>query len=269
MDISLPTRVIFSLGTIPVTDGQLGALLVSGAIIVGLFVSVSRFSLVPTRLQLILELIREYIMEQLENAFHSRSRAEAFFPLLMTMLLFIFVSNQFALVPLVFEIMANGVDVFRQPTSDLANPLTLSLMIFGVSQYMAFKISPLKHLSNFVNLKPLLSARSVGEVFNGMIEFFIGILNIVGEFAKIVSLAARLFGNIFAGNVMVAVIAGLSVYTQFFVPLPFLVLSTFSGMVQAFVFMLLSIQFIALAIDGATPEAPVLESGSLDVVPQA
>ena len=72
--------------------------------------------------------------------------------------------------------------------------------------------------------------------------------------AKVVSLSARLFGNIFAGNVMVAVVIGLSAFTQFIVPLPFIVLSVFSGLIQAFVFMLLSIQFIALSIDGATPE---------------
>ena len=54
-------------------------------------------------------------------------------------------------------------------------------------------------------------------------------MDIVGEFAKIVSLAARLFGNVFAGEVMVAVISGLSAYTQFVVPLPFYVLSIFSG----------------------------------------
>lgn len=236
------------------TDGQLGALLVSLSIIgFGALIS-KRFTLIPTRAQMAFELIHAYIMEQLENAFGSRKRAEAFFPMFMTMLLFILISNQFMLVPFVFEITAGGLDVFRQPTSDLANPLALAIMIFIISHYMAIKISPMKHLSNFVAIGPLLKARSVGEFFNAGIEFFIGILNIVGEFAKVVSLSARLFGNIFAGNVMVAVVIGLSAFTQFIVPLPFIILSVFSGLIQAFVFMLLSIQFIALSIDGATPE---------------
>jgi len=51
--------------------------------------------------------------------------------------------------------------------------------------------------------------------------------------------------------VMVAVIIGLGAYTQFIVPIPFLILSVFSGLVQAFVFMLLSVQFVAISIDGA------------------
>ena len=256
MDVSLPTRVLFSLGPVPVTDGQLGALLVSATIIlVGLLVA-RGFRSIPTRMQLALELVRDYIMEQLEGAFHSEERARAFFPLFMTMLVFILVSNQFMLVPFVFELTLNGADVFRQPTSDLANPMALAIMIFLISHYMALKISPMKHLSNFIAIKPLLQARSIGEAFNGFVELFIGVLNVVGEFAKVVSLSARLFGNVFAGNVMVAVIIGLSAYTQFVVPLPFIVLSVFSGLIQAFVFMLLSIQFIALTIDGATPDNP-------------
>ncbi|MDQ5919617.1 MAG: F-type H+-transporting ATPase subunit a [Patescibacteria group bacterium] len=72
-----------------------------------------------------------------------------------------------------------------------------------------------------------------------------GLLDIIGELAKILSLSARLFGNIFAGDVMILVIVSLSTYTQFFVPLPFLALSIFSGFVQAFVFSLLSIQFLS------------------------
>jgi F-type H+-transporting ATPase subunit a len=92
------------------------------------------------------------------------------------------------------------------------------------------------------------------DFFTAFVEAFVGLLNIVGEMAKVVSLAARLFGNVFAGNVMVVVIIGLSAFTQFLVPIPFLVLSIFSGLVQAFVFTLLSIQFIALSIDGAMDE---------------
>ncbi|MBT4856748.1 F0F1 ATP synthase subunit A [Candidatus Uhrbacteria bacterium] len=250
-DITLPARIIFSLGPVPVTDGFLGAVLVSVTII-GLFIYATRsFGLVPTRLQMVLEMISDYIMEQLKTAFHSTERAEAFFPFFMTMLLFIFVANQFMFVPFIFELTYNGFDIFRQPTSDFAQPIALSLMVFFISQWMAFKISPLNHIQNFISVKPFLKARSLMEFFTASIEAFVGLLNIVGEFAKIVSLAARLFGNVFAGNVMVAVIIGLGAYTQFIVPIPFLILSVFSGLVQAFVFMLLSVQFVAISIDGA------------------
>jgi F-type H+-transporting ATPase subunit a len=250
-DITLPARVLFSLGPVPVTDGFLGAVLVSLTIIAFFALGARKFSLVPTRLQMVMELVSDYIMDQLKTAFRSEERAKAFFPFFMTMLVFILIANQFMFVPFIFELTYNGFDVFRMPTSDFAQPVALSLMVFGISQWMAIKISPLNHLQNFISVKPFLKARSPMEFFTAAVEAFVGILNIVGEGAKVVSLAARLFGNVFAGNVMVGVIIGLSAYTQFIVPIPFLVLSIFSGLVQAFVFMLLSIQFIALAIDGA------------------
>lgn len=253
-DISLPAHVLFSIGSIPITDGFLGAVIVSLTIIAALILATRKFSIVPTRMQMILELVSDYIMEQLKNAFRSEERARAFFPLFMTMLIFILIANQFMFVPFIFELTYNGFDVFRQPTSDFAQPIALSLLVFVLSQWMAIKISPINHLQNFINIKPLLKARSPMEVFTAAIEAFVGILNIVGELAKVVSLAARLFGNVFAGNVMVAVIIALSAYTQFIVPIPFIILSVFSGLVQSFVFMLLSIQYIALSIDGATAE---------------
>ena len=254
MDILLPARALFSIGPIPITDGFLGEVLVTLSLFGFFLMATKKFAIVPTRLQLMLELLMSYIMEQLVEAFGDKERAERFFPFFITMLLFLTVANQFMLVPFVFEITLGGADVFRQPTSDLAQPLALSLLVFVISQWMAIKISPLRHLGNFISVKAFFKVRSIGDLFNACIEFFLGILNIVGEFAKIVSLAARLFGNIFAGNVMVAVIIGLSAFTQFIVPLPFIVISVFSGFVQAFVFMLLSIQFIALAISGAQPE---------------
>lgn len=253
-DITLPARILFSLGPIPITDGFLGAVLVTLLLFGFMFAASRKFAIVPTRMQTAFEMVTEYILEQLETAFGDRKQAEDFYPLFMTLLLFIAVANQLMLLPFVFEITLSGGDLFRQPTSDLAQPLALSLLIFVLSNVMALRISPMKHLSNFINIGPLLKVRSIGDLFSAMIEFSIGLLNIVGEFAKVVSLAARLFGNIFAGNVMVAVIISLSTFTQFIVPIPFLVLSIFSGFVQAFVFMLLSIQFTALAIQGAKTE---------------
>lgn len=254
-DISLPARLIFSIGPIPITDGFLGSLLATIALLGFTIAAARKFAIVPTRVQVLFEMITNYLMKQLENAFGSKKQAQEFFPFFMTMLLFLVVANQFMFVPFIFEITYHGSDLFRQSTSDFAQPIMFSLVVAIISHVMAIRISPLRYLGNFIAIGPLLKARSLWEVFNAGVGFFIGLLNIIGEFAKIVSLAARLFGNIFAGNVMVAVIISLSAFTQFIVPLPFIVLSTFSGFVQAFVFMLLSIQFISMSINGVK-EAP-------------
>jgi len=66
----------------------------------------------------------------------------------------------------------------------------------------------------------------------------------VGEFAKIISFSFRLFGNVFAGEVLLTIVAFLAPY---FIPLPFLFLEIFVGFIQAFVFAMLSLVFLAIA----------------------
>lgn len=262
-DISLPAHVFFHIGPLPITDGLLGALTVSFVILLGGFLSARKFSIVPNRVQVIFEIISEYMLGLLETAFGSREDAEKFFPLFMTLLIFIAVCNQITIVPFIFEVTYNGFDILRQPTSDLAQPLAMSILIFFVSNILALKVSPIKHISNFFPIGDVLKARTAGDLMQALINMFVGFLNVFGEIAKVISLACRLFGNIFAGNAMLAVIISLSAFTQFIVPIPFIFLGIFSGFVQAFVFALLSIQFTAGAIQGAMPANPKNEAEEL------
>lgn len=255
-DISLPAHVFFHVGPLPVTDGLLGALTVSFVILLAGFLSARKFAIIPNRVQTVFEMITEYLLGLLETAFGSREEAIRFFPLFMTMLIFIAVCNQITIVPFIFNITFNGIGVLRQPTSDLAQPLALSIMIFLVSNILALKVSPIKHISNFFPIGDVFKARSLRDLMQAGINMFVGFLNVFGEIAKVISLACRLFGNIFAGNVMLAVIISLSAFTQFIVPIPFIFLGIFSGFVQAFVFTLLSMQFTAAAIQGAMPAEP-------------
>jgi len=82
------------------------------------------------------------------------------------------------------------------------------------------------------------------------IDFFIGILELISEIAKIVSFSFRLFGNVFAGEVLLIIIGFLVPYG---IPLPFLFLEVFVGLIQAFVFAMLSLVFIKIATAGHEP----------------
>jgi F-type H+-transporting ATPase subunit a len=84
-------------------------------------------------------------------------------------------------------------------------------------------------------------------VFEGFVNMFVGLLELVSEFAKIISFTFRLFGNIFAGEVLLGVLAFLIPYI---VSLPFYGLELFVGFVQALVFMMLSVVFFTLATLG-------------------
>lgn len=249
--ISLPSRVLFSIGPIGITDSLLGALIVSLTLIIFGALAARKFAIIPTRTQVVFEWMAEYLMEQLESAFGSKTEARRYFSLIFTLLLFIGIANQFTLLPFIFEVTYAGGDLVRQPTSDLAGTISLALIVVVIANVMAMSLSPINHLKNFFPLHHLFAIRKLSDIPMAMVEMFLGVLNIIGEFAKVISLGARLFGNIFAGNVMAAVIASL---VPFVVPLPFIFLSVFSGFIQAFVFMALSLQFIALSIKGARPQ---------------
>jgi F-type H+-transporting ATPase subunit a len=81
--------------------------------------------------------------------------------------------------------------------------------------------------------------------FSSPIKFFVGILELISEFARIISFTFRLFGNVFAGEVLLAIMALLVPYL---VPLPFMFLEVFVGFIQAFIFGMLTLIFVALAI---------------------
>lgn len=251
LDISLPAHVVFHLGPIPVTNAVLAAFVSSGFIIFVAFLLRRKLALIPTRGQALMEFVFEYIDTQLEQAFGSQERGRKFFPLIMTLLLFIAIANQLSLFPLLFQIMIEGKPLFRLSTSDLSQTLTLGLVVVILSHVLALTMAPLKHIGSYIRIMPLLKVRSFGDLGGALIELFLGLMDIIGEFAKIISISCRLFGNLFAGDVMVAVIISLASFTQFVVPIPFIFLGMFSGLVQAFVFTLLSIQFIAGPVNSA------------------
>ena len=141
--------------------------------------------------------------------------------------------------------MGSGANLFRVPTSDFSLTIALALVVVVLSHLIALRISPVKHILNMTKIGEVLKVRSVKDLTNLFLELFLGVLDIIGEVAKVVSLSARLFGNVLAGELMVLIITYLGVYTAYFIPIPFIFLSAFSGVVQAIIFPMLTIQYIA------------------------
>lgn len=251
LEVSVPAHIVFHIGSIPVTNAVLAAYLTTFFLVLSAVWLRLRLKLVPGRAQALLEYIFEYIDTQLQQAFGSKEEGRKFFPFVMTILLFIALANQLSVFPILFQILVEEKPLFRLATSDLSEALTLGLVVVGLSHVLALIMSPLKHIGNYIRIMPLLRARSFKDLGNALIELFLGVMDIIGELAKIVSISCRLFGNLFAGDVMVAVIVSLSTFTQFVVPMPFIFLGMFSGIVQAFVFTLLTIQFLAGPVNAA------------------
>jgi len=210
--------------------------------------------MVPGRLQVASESLIEYLREILHQQFGSRRIVRFFLPVMVALFLYIFIANQFSIIPLFQSIVVSEeplVFLFRTPTSDLGMPFVLALLLILFSQVIAFSISPLRHIGNYFKIVPLFKARSVSAFFIALVEFFLGLLDIIGEISKVISLSVRLFGNIFAGELMILIISGLAAFTPYFIPIPFFVISIFSGVVQTFVFVLLSIGFMSTTVNAA------------------
>ena len=244
--ISIKASPVFELFGLSITNSMLTLFLVN-IILLALAVYIKKGSgLIPSRFQVIMESIFGFFNSSLEPAFGDKETARKFLPLIMTLFLVIFFANQISLLPILMDLkLGSGANLFRVPTSDFSLTIALALVVVVLSHLIALRISPVKHILNMTKIGEVLKVRSVKDLTNLFLELFLGVLDIIGEVAKVVSLSARLFGNVLAGELMVLIITYLGVYTAYFIPIPFIFLSAFSGVVQAIIFPMLTIQYIA------------------------
>lgn len=233
--ISIRAEEIFHIGSFPVTNSLLLSTLVLVVLAVAALAAKRRFSLIPGKIQNLLELGVEQLLDLITNIIGDRDAAERYLPLIATIFFFILFANWFGLLPGIgsFVITTHGerIPVLRSPSADLNFTLALALITVVVVNIIgAIAVGFKSHASKFFN-------------FSGPIQFFVGILEIISELAKIVSFSFRLFGNVFAGEVLLTIIAFLIPYL---VPLPFLFLEVFVGFIQAFIFTMLTIVFVGL-----------------------
>lgn len=238
--ISLKAEELFTIWGMPFTNSLFLSLLVSGLLIVVAVSFRSRLKLVPGGFQNVSEALFEGILNFMDSVLGERRKTEKYLPLVATIFLFILFSNWFGLLPLVGSLGLNTIHegehefipLLRAPAADLNFTLALAVIaVITVNIFGVLAIGILPHLSKFFN-------------FKGPIDFFIGILELISEVAKIISFSFRLFGNVFAGEVLLVIVGFLVPYL---VPLPFLFLEVFVGFIQAFVFAMLALVFVAMA----------------------
>jgi len=239
MHISLAAEKIIEVGPIAITNTILVTWIVI-AVLSFIAVKISRnIKTVPGQLQNIFEFILEAIEGLIQDVTVDKAKTRKFLPLVATFFIFIITANWIGLIP-GFETIGrwtteNGekvlVPFFRPPGSDLNTTLALAIISIAAVQIFGIKSLGLKYFKKFLN-------------FKGPIEFFVGIIETVSEFAKIISFSFRLFGNIFAGAVLLAVI---SFFIPFVAAVPFYGLELFVGFVQALVFAMLTTVFLFMA----------------------
>lgn len=230
--VSFAAEPIFRLGFFNVTNSFLDTILVD-SLLIGLMVAINKkISLIPGKLQNLIEMAVEAFYDITESV--AGENAFRIFPYLMTFFLFILLANWTGLIPGISVIgIKEGhtiIPFFRPATSDLNTTLALALVSLAATHFMSIKVTGIKdYLSRFISLNP--------------INLYIGILELIGEVTKIISLSFRLFGNIFAGEVVLGTV---STIFAFLFPLPFMMLEVVVGLVQALVFSMLTMAFMAV-----------------------
>lgn len=264
--VEVAAEKLWSIGGFTITNALFTAIIVD-IIVVGLaFFATRNMQLVPRGLQNVMEVILETLYNLFKNI--SPKFIDKAWPLVATIFLYVLIANWSGLIPggsstgickpiegehSARLAMVDGsiklappaaeynpytsceeghklVPFIRPPSTDLNFTLAIGVLSFVFFQYWGFRTLGIGYLSKFFNLKGIMS--------------FVGIIEFISEIMKPIALALRLFGNIFAGEVLIAVLIFL---VPLVVPMPIYAFEIFVGFIQALVFALLTMAFLSIA----------------------
>lgn len=258
----LAPEILFHIGPLPVTNSYINSFItLVGFVVLAFFVrqGIRKYyseNIAPKGLINFLEAIFEVLYSYFDQVTGSREKTNKFLPVVGAFFFFILISNWMGLMPGTGSIgiwqMHHGhmtlIPLFRPSNSDLNMTLAMAVLAVTISHLFGIiAIGFFKYLNKFVKIGDLVSAIisfNPVKILVSVIEFFVGIIEIFSEIAKMVSLSLRLYGNIFAGEVLLTVIAGL---VAVFIPLPFMGLELIVGLIQAVVFSMLTLVYLNMA----------------------
>jgi F-type H+-transporting ATPase subunit a len=243
INIELKPEYVVSAFGVPLTNSFLTTLLVSVLLVL---LSVA-FYLNRNRKSFAVELPRVVVYELLkmtDAVTRDRALSKRILPLVATFFIFILSANLIALLPgflgsLYLQTAGGTIPALRSPNSDLTTTLALAaIAVFGIQVISLGVLGLRRYVGRFIDL-------------SGFANFVTGLLELVSEAVKVLSFSFRLFCNIFAGEVLLVVMAFLVPY---FLPLPFMVLEVFVGVIQAFIFAMLTLTFIKTSVMRHVPD---------------
>lgn len=237
LHISLAPERLFELWGIPITNTLISAWVVIAFLLILGFVAGRKPNLIPGPVQNFFEAIFEFVLNFMEQTLGSRALAIKYFPLITTIFLFISTANLFDFLPIFgsigFHHEHEFIPLLHAVNTDLN--VTLALAVISVLSIEAAGMVALgfwRYSSKFFN-------------FSSPLGFTVGLIEFVSEMSRFISFSFRLFGNIFAGQVLLGVVG---LFVPYIVPAPLMAFELFVGVVQAAVFSMLTLFFIKMAI---------------------
>jgi F-type H+-transporting ATPase subunit a len=255
MNIPLQAETLAHIGSFPITNAYVNSSILMLAIVAFAFFFRKRIAEVPGRLQTTVEAIVEALFGYFDQVTNDREKSKRFFPLVAGLFFFILGSNWLGLLPGTGSIgiheTVHGtvelVPILRSANSDLNLTLAMALVSVIASHLLGIvTLGFFTHANKFIQLGTLWKAIKTLQpmkILVALIEMVVGVIEVFSEIAKVLSLSLRLFGNIFAGEVLMTVISSLIAYVA---PLPFMALELLVGIVQASVFAMLTLVYLTI-----------------------
>lgn len=239
--ISLSAEQIGTFFGIPITNTVVMGFVVFALLVTLAYVVRKNLALVPGRLQTLVETLFTGILDYMSTVLEDEKLARKLFPLILTIFLFIFTANIIEFTPGVGSLgWSHGegefVPLLRSMNTDINTTLALTVIAFVAIEVVGVAtLGFLRYGKKFVNVSSVLG-------------FMVGIIELFSEVARLVSFSFRLFGNIFAGEVMILVIQH---FVPMVLPVPIMLFEVFVGFIQAAIFALLTLFFVKIAITEA------------------
>ena len=223
---------------IPITNTMLMSFVVFALLVTFAFFVRKKLALIPGRVQTLAEMLFVGILDYMTETLEDAKLARKLFPLILTIFLFIFTANIIEFTPGIGSIgwtnaLGEFTPLLRSMNTDLNTTLALTVIVFIVIEVVGVAtLGFFQYGKKFVNVSSVLG-------------FLVGIIELFSEVARLVSYSFRLFGNIFAGEVMILVIQH---FVPVVLPVPIMAFEVFVGFMQAAIFALLTLFFVKLAV---------------------
>lgn len=240
----IASETLLKIGSFDVRNTMLMAWLAMLVLIIVVVTQrVRGYKLVPGKFQNFIEIIVEGIFDFCNGIMQDAEESKRLLPLIATIFLFLIMGNWMGILPGIGSITVNSVQdgqtvavpIFRSMNADVNMTLAIAIISFFCTEYLGIeKLGIVKYSSKFFV-----------AFWKHPLQAVIGIMELISELSRLISFTFRLFGSIFAGEALLVVI---SFFVPFVAPLPFLGLEIFVGFIQAFIFAILTLAFIKIAV---------------------
>jgi F-type H+-transporting ATPase subunit a len=261
--VVLPSEAMFHVGEFKITNTLISSWITMILLFLFFFLATRKMKMIPGRFQSFAEVVVDGVYNTIQGVVGEK-HVRTFFPIVTTIFLYVVTNALLALIPLwgtwgPIEHGAEGtviVPFLRAANTDVNLTLSIALISFCFIEFLGFsKTGPLNYIDSFFQFRSL--GKSFKELFKGnvkafvsglafgFINIYVGLLEILSHFIRIVSFTFRLFGNMTAGEILLGVMTFL---VAFIVPVIFYGLETLVGFLQAMIFAGLTLVFGLMAV---------------------